>query len=74
MFCFFAVVVQGAVLAQGFRVSGSVEELSSKAAVAYASVALYRVADSSLVGGMVTDDLGGFELFQRETSGVFVVV
>jgi outer membrane receptor protein involved in Fe transport len=74
LFCFFAVVVQGAVLAQGFRVSGSVEELSSKAAVAYASVALYRVADSSLVGGMVTDDLGGFELFHRETSGVFVVV
>ena len=62
------------VLAQEFRIVGKVSEGAGRLPVAYASVAVFRTADSSLVAGVVTDDVGGFDLRCKGGLEVFVTI
>lgn len=61
-------------VAQDVSIRGEVFEGTSGQPVSYASVAVYAMADTSLVAGLVTDDAGRFNLNCKGGTEVFVVI
>ncbi len=55
-------------------IQGKVSDAQTRENVMYASVALYDVKDSSLVGGVITDDKGKFEIKNVNTGDYYLQV
>jgi hypothetical protein len=56
------------------RVSGNVIDSNSMASIEYAGIAIFKKSDSSLIGGIITDSKGRFELKQIPDGKYYLMV
>ncbi|MEZ5195485.1 MAG: TonB-dependent receptor [Bacteroidales bacterium] len=56
------------------KIKGAVADKKSKEPVEYATVALYRTSDNTLIDGVITDHLGHFKINQPDTGSYYLLI
>lgn len=70
----FFLIIPSALTAQQAAVQGTIQDKLSGLPLGYASVAVYRTADSSLINGTITDTTGKFKLDHLKTGSIYLTV
>ncbi len=58
--------------AQNASISGNIADAMSREALEYASVAVYKTSDSSLVTGIITDESGNFNIEKMDKGSYYI--
>lgn len=70
----FFLLIPSALTAQQASIQGTITDTLSGLPLGYASVAVYRATDSSLMNGTITDTTGKFRLDHLQNGNVYVMV